>query len=74
MRGPNRGSAESWENLFSKFLTGSQGALVRLESEGVLFFASQSEFTGENFGGFAHVQAANWIGEAQEKSDARLKV
>ena len=61
-------------NFFGEFFASGQSAGVRFDRESVLKLASDGMLTRENFGGFSHVQSANWVGEAELEADARLKV
>ena len=50
------------------------GALVGTEGEFVLLLARDFKFPRQNLGGFAHIQAAYRIREAQLQRDARLEI
>ena len=61
-------------NFFGQFFTGGERAVVGFQGEGVLKFACQAEFAGQNFGGIAHVQTADGIGQPELKSNPRFEI
>ena len=47
---------------------------MRLHGESILLFPADPVFAREDLGGFAHVQSADRIGEAELQGDARLEI
>src|SRR4051812_41546025 len=61
-------------DFFGQSGAGIQGALIRSQRKGVLLFATDMRFAGQKFRRLAHVQSADWIGEAELKTNARLEI